>query len=431
MKNLQSLLSFLVFLPAVTVAVIEINNIELYKPCIVDSTACPDDHACIQYFCYPKVASEEDPLKSCKKNSHCDGWKPDKTEKCFKEGQNGVCVAAEDYEMCEAHEECEDRGGKCCGDYCCNEEYFDALQTQECTEGDEACEEVQTVMFSQEMESLACESNEACEAKHEGHVCCDDNPLLINLTLTDELLNWEGDRRCCMNSEGIRKVEQIEDLTDADLNLISARIFEFDDKRDFCKGLLPALAEDLQTCVDETEAEAEEKRSAIAEAALAEALKFAEIAVTARLTAETAGASANTTSDSKAAQGFANDASTASDDAQTAANSSAAASEEASDAGSAGTAAVDAQEAADNAQNDADAAFDAAEDAKNRVEELKEIEAEAEAEAAEAAEVQRLNEIELNKNKPTTKKPLTGDATSIKVSMISVISATVFYCLLH
>ena len=140
MKNLWSLVSFLVFLPAFTVAVIEINNIELYKPCIVDSTACPDDHACIQYFCYPKVASEADPLKSCKKNSHCDGWKPDKTEKCFKEGQNGVCVAAEDYEMCEAHEECEGRGGKCCGDYCCNEEYFDALQTQECTEGDEACE---------------------------------------------------------------------------------------------------------------------------------------------------------------------------------------------------------------------------------------------------------------------------------------------------
>ena len=34
-----------------------------------------------------------------------------------------------------------------------------------------------------------------------------------------------------MNSEGIRKVEQIEGLTDADYNLISARIFEFDDKR--------------------------------------------------------------------------------------------------------------------------------------------------------------------------------------------------------
>ena len=199
--------------------------------------------------------------------------------------------------------------------------------------------------------------------------------------------------------------------------------------QDFCKGLLPALAEDLQTCVDETEAEAEEDRSAIAEAALAEALRFAEIAATARLTAETAGVSANTTSDSKAAQGFANDASTASDDAQAAANSSAAASEDASDAGSAGTAAVDAQEAADNAQNDADAAFDAAEDAENRVEELKEIEAE----AAEAAEVQRLNEIELNKNKPTitTKKPDVAAATSIQVSMISVISATVFYCLLH
>lgn len=425
MKNLWSLLSFLVFLPAFTVAVIEINNIELYKPCIVDSTACPEDHACIQYFCYPKGASEVDPLKSCKKNSHCDGWKPDKTEKCFKEGQNGVCIAAEDYEMCETHDECEGRGGKCCGDYCCNEEYFDALQTQECTEGDEACEEVQTVMFSQEMESLACESNEACEAKHEGHVCCEDNLLLINLTLTDELLNWEGDRRCCMSSEGIRQVEQIEGLTDADYNSISSRIFEFDDKRDFCKGLLPALAEDLQTCVDEAEAEAEEARTAIAEAALGEAIKFAEIAATARLAAETAGVSANTTSDSKAAQGFANDAAKAADNAQSAANSSNKASEDASDAESAGTAAVDAQEASDNAQNDADAAFDAAEDAANRVEELKEIEAD----AAAAAEEQRLNEIELNKNKP--KKQVTDAATNIQVSMMSVISATVFYSLLH
>ena len=34
-----------------------------------------------------------------------------------------------------------------------------------------------------------------------------------------------------MSSEGIRQVEQIEGLTDADYNLISSRIFEFDDKR--------------------------------------------------------------------------------------------------------------------------------------------------------------------------------------------------------
>ena len=195
--------------------------------------------------------------------------------------------------------------------------------------------------------------------------------------------------------------------------------------QDFCKGLLPALAEDLQTCVDEAEAEAEEARTAIAEAALGEAIKFAEIAATARLAAETAGVSANTTSDSKAAQGFANDAAKAADNAQSAANSSNKASEDASDAESAGTAAVDAQEASDNAQNDADAAFDAAEDAANRVEELKEIEAD----AAAAAEEQRLNEIELNKNKP--KKQVTDAATNIQVSMMSVISATVFYSLLH
>ena len=144
MKFSWSLLAF-VFLPALTVAVKEIKDIELYKPCIVDSnsTTCPnDDHTCIQYFCYPKVATAQDPLKSCKKNSNCDGWnrKPKlRTEKCYKEGQNGVCVPVDDYEMCETHEECKGRGEKCCSDYCCNEEYFHTLLKLNCTEGDEAC----------------------------------------------------------------------------------------------------------------------------------------------------------------------------------------------------------------------------------------------------------------------------------------------------
>ena len=74
MKFLWSLLAF-VFLPTFTMAVVEINDIEIYKPCILDSTTCPDDQVCFQYFCYPKVASAEDPLKSCRKNSQCPGWK--------------------------------------------------------------------------------------------------------------------------------------------------------------------------------------------------------------------------------------------------------------------------------------------------------------------------------------------------------------------
>ena len=136
MKFLWSLLAF-VFLTTFTVAVVEINDTTIYKPCVRDSTTCPDDQVCLQYFCYPKVASAEDPLKSCRKNSQCLGWKPSRTQKCFKEGRNGVCIPSNDYEMCETHEDCEGRGGKCCVDYCCNTEYFNALLNAPCN--DETC----------------------------------------------------------------------------------------------------------------------------------------------------------------------------------------------------------------------------------------------------------------------------------------------------
>ena len=57
----------------------------------------------------------------------------------MKVGRYGVCVSAEDYEMCESHEECEGRGGKCCGDYCCNDEYFQALLNVNCENDDKIC----------------------------------------------------------------------------------------------------------------------------------------------------------------------------------------------------------------------------------------------------------------------------------------------------
>ena len=139
MKFSSSLFA-LVFLPALTLAVTVINDTETYKPCIIDSTVCPGDQVCFKYFCYPKNSAVE-PLKSCTKNSECPGYelKP-KTAKCLKEGRNGVCVPAEDFETCEVHEECKDRGEKCCGDYCCNKEYFEAFLKLNCTEGDEFCE---------------------------------------------------------------------------------------------------------------------------------------------------------------------------------------------------------------------------------------------------------------------------------------------------
>jgi len=150
MLNFPNVFILTVCLPALTLAVSSINDIQTYKPCIVDSVECPDNQACFQYFCYPKEASAEEPLTSCKKNSECDGWSPNKTEKCFKEGQSGVCIPAEDYEMCEAHEDCEGRGEKCCNDYCCNNDYFQALLEVPCRQKDTDCMEIKKSLKSYE-----------------------------------------------------------------------------------------------------------------------------------------------------------------------------------------------------------------------------------------------------------------------------------------
>ena len=140
MLNFPNVFILTVCLPALTLAVSSINDIHKYKPCIPDSTKCPGDQVCFNYFCYPTAASDTEPLKSCTKNSHCPGWKPSKAEKCLKKGQKGVCVPAEDYETCEAHVDCKGTGTKCCNDYCCNKEYFYALLKLPCPEGDEDCE---------------------------------------------------------------------------------------------------------------------------------------------------------------------------------------------------------------------------------------------------------------------------------------------------
>ena len=136
--KISSPLSVLVFLPALTLAVTVINDTQTFKPCIMESTECPAEQQCFQYFCYPKKDATA-PLKSCKKNSECDGWtsKTENTEKCFKDSGKGVCIPSEDYDSCEAHDDCKGRGGKCCGDYCCNPEYFDAIMKAPCA--DETC----------------------------------------------------------------------------------------------------------------------------------------------------------------------------------------------------------------------------------------------------------------------------------------------------
>ena len=131
---------FLVFLPASTLAIVSINDTALYKPCIPYSSAaaCPsEDQQCFQYFCYPRTGAQ-DPLKSCKKNSDCNDVYG--APKCSKQSRVGICVSRDDYERCYTNEECEGRGGKCCADYCCNEEYFQALQEIPCEEDDGECQ---------------------------------------------------------------------------------------------------------------------------------------------------------------------------------------------------------------------------------------------------------------------------------------------------
>ena len=135
MKTIWSFL-YLAFLSTSSLAVEVINDTSIYKPCIdgVESD-CGGGDQCFQYFCYPKEGMET-PLKSCRRNSQCKGIG---NFKCFKPADRGVCVQSDDYEMCESHDECEGRGGKCCGDYCCNEEYFQELQKKECSDDDEVC----------------------------------------------------------------------------------------------------------------------------------------------------------------------------------------------------------------------------------------------------------------------------------------------------
>ena len=45
------------------------------------------------------------------------------------------------YENCtdDGQAECKDLGGKCCGEYCCNIQYFEALQKFEYNEEDDTC----------------------------------------------------------------------------------------------------------------------------------------------------------------------------------------------------------------------------------------------------------------------------------------------------
>ena len=138
MKSVTNII-VLAFLPALTLAVTSITNTTTFKPCFMgsDSTECPQDQECFQYFCYPKEGAN-DPLKLCKKTKECGSSVTNL--KCYKPMPTyGICVSSEDYDMCESHEECQGRGDRCCGDYCCNKNYFKNLIAISCKADDEVC----------------------------------------------------------------------------------------------------------------------------------------------------------------------------------------------------------------------------------------------------------------------------------------------------
>lgn len=298
MKTLWSL-SCLVFLSASTLAVQIINDIETYKPCFPGSNGCDGEEVCFQYFCYPK-SGQETPLRSCKRKEQC---KSLGDYKCYKPlPTKGVCVPKEDYETCDGHEGCEGRGGKCCIDYCCNTEYFEALLNKECDENDGDCKEVQNDLVKQEKKSLSCETKEACDKKHTGHKCCLDNPLLVNVTLSDKIQNWEGAKRCCMSGTSTRQINDlIPKLKGDDVVKIDEELAKQPNKRDLCNEYkeIPALKDKFETCkeVQEVQVQDDAKEKALeevqtaannAKTAAQEAKNHMEAAKTAKIAAEKA-----------------------------------------------------------------------------------------------------------------------------------------------
>ncbi len=111
-------------------AVQTMNDTDKYPACIEDNDCRRlENHACFQYFCYPwqavsAVATDLPmPLNLCRGNKDCPRVGAEKQE-CFRHHDkrkitSGICVPSID--TCTEHDDCEDKGGKCCNGYCCNE----------------------------------------------------------------------------------------------------------------------------------------------------------------------------------------------------------------------------------------------------------------------------------------------------------------------
>jgi len=124
------------------------NDTMRFPACFEDNDCRKlDSHACFQYFCYPwqspKELDEEPlPLALCRTDKDCGLKDGARRQKCFKHHDkrkitSGICIPSVD--DCSSHEDCEEKGGKCCNSYCCNEAYFEAIQKLPCV-SNEGCQ---------------------------------------------------------------------------------------------------------------------------------------------------------------------------------------------------------------------------------------------------------------------------------------------------
>ena len=142
MKMKAKLLLFAIIMAlftAKTATALKVMNDTTLYPFCLDNSDCRElpGHVCFLYFCYPwRTTSEAEsvrPIKLCRRSRDClDG------ERCVRHHdrrrvRNGVCAKRDEIEECEHHDDCVDLGGKCCANnYCCNEEYFQAMAELPC-----------------------------------------------------------------------------------------------------------------------------------------------------------------------------------------------------------------------------------------------------------------------------------------------------------
>merc|ERR1712165_119177 len=129
-KNLALVVATTTTLWSLSQAVVQINDMKTYPPCLGDDD-CENrhhlqDHRCFQYFCYPwkkaavTASAKPRPLKECRRTKDCvAGGGPDKAvgQKCYRHNDrrkvtSGICV--DSIGECSSHDECQDKGGKCC-----------------------------------------------------------------------------------------------------------------------------------------------------------------------------------------------------------------------------------------------------------------------------------------------------------------------------